>query len=94
MEDISEIKSSKKADKVDVINDDDNISEESTPLNLSCLFSPNWLNDEIIDNYRDLLHSFDSEVFMFTTYFYQKFAEESFEGVNITTDDLIFLTKN
>ena len=50
-------------------------------LNLTCLFSPNWLYDDVIDSYLKLFSSYDSEVFTFTTYFYNTFSESGFEGV-------------
>ena len=64
MEENSSLRCSKMADETEEINDD-NIFEESPQLNLSCLFSPNWLNDEIIDHYLELLQNIDGEVFIF-----------------------------
>ena len=61
--------------------DEEIISEETATLNLSCLYSPNWLNDEVINLYMKLLGSANSEVFMFTTFFYNKFSESGFQGV-------------
>ena len=58
-----------------------NTEEHSSNINLSCLFSPNWLNDEVIDNYLNLLKTIDDRNFMFTTYFYKTFSQRGFEGV-------------
>ena len=55
--------------------------DESCTLDLSCLFSPNWLNYEVINTYLELFNSYDSKVFTFYTYFYTKFSESGFEGV-------------
>ena len=60
---------------------EDQNNEEHHTLNLSCLFSPNWLNDEVIDEYMKLLNLVDNEVFMFTTYFYNTFSTGGFEAV-------------
>ena len=94
LQDDFEVKFTKKARGPEIVNEDeDNNSEASAPLDLSCLFSPNWLNDEVIDNYLELLQNFDSDVFMFKTYFYQKFAVESFEGVKNYYRRYDFLSK-
>ena len=65
----------------DLTMDEEIISEETATLNLSCLYSPNWLNDEVINLYMKLLGSINSEVFMFTTFFHNKFSESGFQGV-------------
>ena len=60
--------------------EDENCDGDQT-LDLTCLFSPNWLNDEVINQYLKLLNSVDNEVFIFTTYFYNSFSTHGFETV-------------
>ena len=55
--------------------------ERSENINLSCLFSPNWLNDEVIDKYLELLSKIDGTIFMYTTYFHQAFSSGGFSKV-------------
>ena len=55
--------------------------DKDQTLNLDCLFSPNWLDDEVINQYLKLLSSVDNEVFIFTTYFYNTFSTRGFEAV-------------
>ena len=61
----------KEEDEMDTVSQDD----------LTCLFSPNWLNDEVIDNYLKLLNKQDNSIFMYTTYFHQAFSDGGFERV-------------
>ena len=61
--------------------EEDENHEGHNTLDLACLFSPNWLNDEVINQYMKLLNSVDNEVFMFTTYFYNTFSTRGFEAV-------------
>jgi hypothetical protein len=56
-------------------------TECSNTINLNCLYSPNWLNDEVIDNYLKLLNTVDDSVFIYSTYFHQAFSEGGFEKV-------------
>ena len=63
--------------------------------NLTCLFSPNWLNDEVIDLYFKLLNTVDNNVFIFTTYFMQCFIQRGFAGVqNYYRRKNLFVYKN
>ena len=50
-------------------------------FDLSCLNSPNWLNDEVINNYLQLLKKENQSVFMFTTFFFTAFQRKGFNGV-------------
>ena len=56
-------------------------TDSQAGINLTCLFSPNWLNDEVIDEYLKLLNKQTNRIFAYTTYFYQSFAEGGFEKV-------------
>ena len=56
-------------------------SGSQSEVDLTCLFPPNWINDEVIDKYLKLLNTQDSQVFMYTTYFHQSFSEGGFEKV-------------
>ena len=58
-----------------------NMSDEPKQINLRCLFSPNWLNDEVINGYLELLGAVDDNVFVYTTYFHQAFLKDGFERV-------------
>ena len=64
-------------------NNESRSSNDPTALDLSCLISPNWLNDEVIDKYMILLmnNSTDGQDFMFTTYFHQTFSSHGFKRV-------------
>ena len=48
---------------------------------LTCLNPPNWLNDEVINNYLTLLRKQNRDVFSYTTYFYVAFSQKGFDGV-------------
>ena len=52
-----------------------------TVPDLSCLDSPNWLNDEIINEYLQLLQKENGNVFVFTTFFFVAFQQKGFDGV-------------
>ena len=56
-------------------------SESQAEVDLTCLFSPNWLNDEVIDAYLKVLNTQFSHYYMYTTYFHQAFTEGGFERV-------------
>ena len=53
----------------------------TTPFNLSCVNTPNWLNDEVINNYLQLLKKENQNIFMFTTFFFTAFLRKGFNGV-------------
>ena len=53
----------------------------SKNLDLSCLNTPNWLNDEVINTYLELLRKENPNVFMFTTFFFVAFSQKGFSGV-------------
>ena len=74
-------KRNKQYQSEDLTMENNESSDEMVTLNLTCLFSPNWLYDDVIDSYLKLFSSYDSEVFTFTTYFYNTFSESGFEGV-------------
>ena len=59
------------------------MSDEPTPteINLRCLFSPNWLDDNVINSYLELLRTVDDNVFWYTTYFHEAFLQDGFERV-------------
>ena len=44
------------------------MSDEHTPteINLRCLFFLNWLDDNVINNYLELLRTVDDNVFVYT----------------------------
>ena len=56
-------------------------SENQSDIDLTCLFSPNWLNDEVINTYLKLLNRHNSKVFMFESQFHEAFLEGGFERV-------------
>ena len=56
-------------------------TEKQKEVDLTCLFSPNWLDDEVINKYLKLLNSKDSGVFMYSTFFHTAFTEGGFERV-------------
>ena len=71
-------------DFFDLTRKDENIegeSESQTNVDLTCLFSPNWLNDEVINIYLKLLNKHNSNVFMYETQFHSAFLEGGFERV-------------
>ena len=53
----------------------------ATGVDLSCLYTPNWLNDEIINDYLALLKKEDESIFVFSTFFYTAFKEHGFDRV-------------
>ena len=53
----------------------------TTPFNLSFVNTPNWLNDEVINNYLQLLNKENQNIFMFTTFFFTAFLRKGFNGV-------------
>ena len=77
----SKLKRNKQYQSEDLTMENNESSDEMVTLNLTCLFSPNWVYDDVIDSYLKLFSSYDSEVFTFTTYFYNTFSESGFEGV-------------
>ena len=59
----------------------ENVNESSSDFDntdnggdLACLNPPNWLNDEVINNYLTLLRKQNRDVFSYTTYFYVAFS--------------------
>ena len=60
---------------------EDTKTEATHKLNLSSLDSNNWLNDEVINEYMQLLNTMDKDVFMFTSFFHTAFREGGFEKV-------------
>jgi len=52
-----------------------------TNIDLSCLLSPNWLNDNIINTYFEILKKKDESVFMFSTIFHTSFRDGGYEKV-------------
>ena len=50
-------------------------------VDLTCLFSPNWLDDLVINAYLKLLNAQFSHSYMYSTYFHQAFTEGGFERV-------------
>ena len=48
---------------------------------LSCLFSPNWLTDLVINKYLDILKSKDDSIFTYSSFFYTAFMSGGFERV-------------
>ena len=52
-----------------------------TDIDLSCLLSPNWLNDNVINTYLELLKKRDESIFMFSTFFHTSFEDGGFEKV-------------
>ena len=52
-----------------------------TDIDLSCLLSPNWLNDNVINTYLELLKKRDESIFMFSTFFHTSFQDGGFEKV-------------
>ena len=67
----------------------DTKTEATHKLNLSSLDSNNWLNDEVINEYMQLLNTMEKDVFMFTSFFHTAFREGGFEKVKITTENMI-----
>ena len=63
-------------DKVELVNTDTLNNEH-----LSCLFSPNWLTDLVINKYFDILKSKDNSVFAYSSFFYTAFISGGFERV-------------
>ena len=49
--------------------------------NLTCLYSPNWLTDLVINRYLDILKSKDDSVFTYSSFFYPAFTSGGFERV-------------
>ena len=45
-------------------------SDFQTDIDLTCLFSPNWLNDEVINTYLKLLNRHNSKIFMYESQFH------------------------
>lgn len=79
----NEKKENKRDSKKEFVSEDF-MEEEQTPtkqIDLTCLYAPNWLNDEIIDCYFELLNKVDDNIFMFTTYFHQSFTQGGYEKV-------------
>ena len=56
-------------------------TENHAGIDLTCLFSPNWLNDEVINEYLKLLSKQTTSLFAYSTFFYQSFAAGGFERV-------------
>jgi len=56
-------------------------SENQGSIDLTCLYSPNWLNDEVINTYLKLLNNHNNDVFMYETQFHEAFIEGGFERV-------------
>lgn len=50
-------------------------------INLSCLYSPNWLNDEVINEYLKLVNKLNNEVFIYETTFHEAFSSDGFSRV-------------
>ena len=61
-----------------------------TDIDLSCLMSPNWLNDNVINTYLELLRKKDESVFMFSTYFHTSFRDGGSIRLRIITEDITF----
>ena len=53
----------------------------SSNINLSCLYSPNWLNDEVINEYLKLVNKLNNEVFIYETQFHEAFSSDGFSRV-------------
>ena len=56
-------------------------SEKQSKIDLTCLFSPNWLNDEVINKYLQMLNKHNSNIFIYDTTFHTAFVEGGFERV-------------
>ena len=50
-------------------------------VDLTCLFSPNWLDDLVINAYLKLLNAQFGHSYMYSTYFHQAFTDGGFERV-------------
>ena len=71
-------------DFIDLTTKEENRETEydyQTDINLTCLFSPNWLNDEVINTYLKLLSRHNSNIFMYESQFHTAFLEGGFERV-------------
>ena len=56
-------------------------SSQTSAINLSSLISPNWLDDEVMNKYLELLSNFNKEIFAFSTFFYVAFKQGGFRRV-------------
>ena len=59
------------------------VSVSTSNMDLSCLFSPNWLNDEVINFYLDILRKHDDTVFMYSSLFHSAFMDYGFQRVGM-----------
>jgi len=50
-------------------------------INLSCLYSPNWLNDEVINEYLKLVNKLNERIFIYETQFHEAFSSDGFSRV-------------
>ena len=88
----------KREEIIHLIEDETEESNTSTDIDLSCLLSPNWLNDNVINTYLEILRKEDESVFMFSTIFHTSFRDGGFEKVknyyrrhNILSFRMIFI---
>ena len=88
----------KRSEIIHLIEDETKESNTSTDIDLSCLLSPNWLNDNVINTYLEILRKEDESVFMFSTIFHTSFRDGGFEKVknyyrrhNILSFRMIFI---
>merc|ERR1712179_541519 len=68
-------------------------SENQGSIDLTCLYSPNWLNDEVINTYLKLLNNHNNDVFMYKHNFMKHLLREGSKECKIITEDKMFYKK-